>query len=186
MLRFNFAELKESAIEKYLKLDLLILILTAISVIGIYFYLRNNLESKIASIESRIESLKAEQRRLQKIHKQERKLLNKKKELKEKLAVVEALNNNREVPKALYFFSFTNNPENIRMQRLAINGSEIEVSGECKELTNLASFIQKIENNIGEVKFKQSFRWKTISIGGKEKPVYRFELKVEQENGSIE
>jgi len=186
MLRFNFAELKESTIEKYFKPDLLLLILTVITVIGVYLYMESSLKKEIAQIESKIQALRAEQKKLQKIHKQEKKLLKKKRELKEKLAVVEALNNNREVPKALYFFNFTQTPQNITMRRLAINGAEIEVSGETEELTNLANFIQEIEKNIGRVKFKQSFRWQTIPIEGIEKPIYRFELKVEQENGSLE
>lgn len=187
MLRFNFAETKESILEKYLNLDVLLLILTAVAVLGVYFHIRSGLEEEIQRVEKRIEALKAEEKRLKKIKKQERKLLKKKKELKEKLAVVEVLNKNRQVPQPLYFFNFAENPYGIAMKRLAINGPEIEVIGETDNLDNVALFIEEIEKNVGKVKFNQSFRWKKLADQSwQKKPVYRFELKVEQENGSLE
>jgi len=187
MLRFNFAETKESALEKYLKPDILVVILTAVAIFGSYFYLQNNIREEIAKVEKEIERLKAEEKRLKKIQKQEKKLLKKKKELREKLAVVEVLSKNRQVPQPLYFFNFAENPYGVSMKRLSINGPEVEVMGEAEDLNSIALFIEETEKNIGRVKLNQSFRWKKIPAQGwQRKPVYRFELKVEQENGSLE
>ena len=181
MLRFNFAEVRESAFEKYVRPDLLFLILVVIAAIGIELFLESSLKSQIEMTKREIARLEAEKRRLFRIQREEKSLITKKKMLEEKLRVVSELEKNRKVPKPLYFFGSKENMKGIWLNELRISGKLVGVNGNIWNIEQFPDFLKKVETEIGRVLFRQTRR---VEYENKElrfrTHFYNFEFEAEQ------
>ena len=155
MLRFNFAEVKEPAFKKYLKPDILFLILVILGVFGAEMFLESSIKSQIEAVNLKIRKFQAEKRRLRNIQSIERKLITKKKELEEKLKMVSELDKRRQVPKSLYFFASKENMKGVWLNELALSSNEIYLDGNIWNIKKFPEFLEKIEDSIGNVYLKQ-------------------------------
>jgi type IV pilus assembly protein PilN len=187
MLRFNFAEVKESAVEKYLKPDLIFLILVVLAALAAGFFLQKQLEEKIKRADAQIAELNAEIKRLKKIKEEENRLLKKKKELQRKLEIVSKLSTGREVPKPLYFFASRENVNGIWLDKLQLTGSTVKVEGNIWDVRQFPDFLKKVETQIGKVLFRQTKRvdYENKKLNFKT-TFYKFEFGAEQGNGTAQ
>ena len=187
MLRFNFAEVKESAVEKYLKPDLIFLILVVLAAVAAGFFVQKKVEEEIGKVEAQIAKLNAEIKRLRKVKEEEKKLIEKRKELQEKLEIVSKLSSGREVPKALYFFASKENVEGIWLDRLQLAGSTVKVEGNIWDINQFPTFLKKVETEIGRVLFRQTKRvdYENKKLNFKT-TFYKFEFGAEQSNGTAQ
>ena len=185
MLRFNFAETRESAYSKYLKPDLFFLILVVATVIvGVFFY-TSSLKEEIRKAQSRIEQLNREIRRLHQIQRREKELLSMKKELQRKLTIVSRLDKNRKVPQFLYFFA---NPENVKgiwLNSLDYSGRKLVVSGGTLNIQRFPNFLSITEEKLGRVLFRSTERqvYENRELNFKQ-VYYKFNFGVELKNGT--
>jgi len=181
MLRFNFAEVKESTFEKYLKPDVLFLVLVILGAFSVEIFLENSIKSQIEVARQKIREFQAEKRRLRKIQSIEKNLTAKKRELEEKLKVVTELDRRRLVPKPLYFFSSKENMKGVWLNELKLSSKRVYVNGNIWNIKEFPTFLKKVENSIGNVKFKQT---KRVDYENREVNLkvhfYNFEFEAEQ------
>ncbi|WP_457680926.1 hypothetical protein [Thermovibrio sp.] len=181
MLRFNFAELKESKFEKYLKADLIFL-LTVVSVaVGAGIVIENSLRKEINRTQREISALRSELNRLKSIQREERKLLSRERELKKKLKIVSRLDKNREVPKPLYFFASRDNVKGVWLNSLEITQRKVKVNGNIWNIDNFPDFLAKVDEKIGTVLFKEvkrvNYQNKSLNLN---LSFYNFEFEAER------
>ena len=187
MLRFNFAEVKESALEKYLKPDLIFLILVIIAALGAGFFLQKQLEEKIKEAQAQIAKLNAEIQRLKKVKEEEKRLVKKRQELQQKLKIVSKLSSGREVPRPLYFFALKDNVNGIWLDSLQLADSKVRVKGNIWDINQFPLFLKKVETDIGTVLFRQTKRVKYENKKLNFKTTfYKFEFEAEQNNGTAQ
>ncbi len=158
MLRFNFAEVRESAFEKYIRPDLLFLILVVLLAITAGLFIEKSIRSEIEKTQREISRLEAEKRRLRNIQKEEKSLIAKKKELEEKLKIVSQLDKGRQVPKPLYFFVSEENMKNIWLNQIKLTGDKVSVNGNIWRIEEFPLFLKRVEEKIGTILFRQTRR----------------------------
>jgi len=186
MLRFNFAEVKESAVSKFIKPDVIFLLLVIAGALGVILYEKASLEEELRVINGQIVKLQKERERLIKVKRKEKELTELRKKLKEKLAVVSNLQKGRQVPPELYFFG---NPENVRdiwLDSLKIKPlKKVEVKGNLWDIKELPDFLKRVEEEIGTVVFQRSKRVEYENEKLKLNFVYyQFNFTAERKNGS--
>ncbi len=174
MLRFNFAEVTESTFEKYLRADILFIILVAVSVFAALNFAKSRVQEEIANLDINIKAFEAEKRRLKDVRKIEKTLREKKKELEFKLSVFDDLNRKRKVPDYLYFFANSNNMENVWLLSLSSRGN-IQLTGFSRGLNNLHRFLRTVENRFNGVTMEKTF---FIPVFSKTDGIYKFDLKI--------
>ncbi len=177
MLRFDFAKVTESKFEKYVRPDLLFVLLVFIAVIGVTLFIESNIKQEIQRVKSKITSLEREKNRLKNIGKIEKELLKKKKELEFKLSVFDDLNKKRKVPDFLYFFSSSKYMENVWLVSLSLKGKSLEIGGVCPDLRRFYTLLEDIDLNMGMVTMKDTV-YVPIPLEKNRKGIYRFSLKV--------
>ncbi|MEO2083617.1 MAG: hypothetical protein ABGX12_06305, partial [Desulfurobacteriaceae bacterium] len=150
MLRFNFAEVKESKFAKYVRPDLLFLILVLLVVFSVSWAYQNSFKKQIRAVSQQIDTLNRERQRLNKIKKEEKRYKELKKELQLKLSVVSKLDKGRQVPSVLYFFSNPNNLNGIWLDQLSLRDGILNITGNAYTLDNLKEFLSKVETKLGE------------------------------------
>jgi len=184
MLRFNFADVKESPIEKYVKPDIIFAVLIVMLAFSVGVMLENNLKEEISLVKSRIAQLEAEKRRLRKIEKQEKILREKQQELERMLSIVRELSERRKVPPFLYFFADPQNLQGVWLTALSVKGNKLELEGNCKTLKEMYRFIDKVDKNLGTVTFKgaklKTFEDEKLNF---RIDFYNFQLSAELKNG---
>ena len=159
MLRFNFAEVKESKLAKYLNPDIIFAILVIAGFLSIAYLQQNILKQEITKVNSDISRLKAERRRLSAIAREEKILIKKKAELNRKLEVISQLDKSRNVPTYLYFFANPSNVKGIWLETLSEkNNKNMLISGCSYNLNDLSNFLKKVSENLGRITFKKAVR----------------------------
>ncbi|WP_456341675.1 hypothetical protein [Thermovibrio sp.] len=181
MLRFNFAEIRESAFEKYVKPDIIFLILVVVAAIGLELFFENSVKAEIELTKREIARLEAEKKRLRRVQREEKKLITKKKELEEKLRIVSNLDKNRKVPKPLYFFASNENMKDIWLNQLKLSGKKVHVNGNIWRVEEFPLFLKRVEENIGDILFRQTRRidYENKNLNFKVH-FYNFEFEAEQ------
>jgi len=185
MLRFNFAETKESAYAKYLKPDLIFFLLIIISIgVGTYLYTLS-LNQEIRNAQLQIDNLRREIRRLHQIQRTEKELLSKKKELQKKLKVVSQLDRKRNVPSFLYFFAERNNVKDIWLESLTYNGNRLQLVGGTFDVNRFPSFLKISEEKLGSILFRKTYRqfYENKDLNYKV-TYYKFNFGLELKNGT--
>ncbi|TCK06478.1 PilN domain-containing protein [Phorcysia thermohydrogeniphila] len=184
MLRFNFADVKESRLEKYLKPDVIFAVLIVFLALAVGALMESNLKEEVSVVKSRIAQLEAEKKRLRKIEKQEKVLREKQQELERKLAIVRELSERRKVPAFLYFFADPENMQGVWLTSLAVKGNQLELEGNCKTLEEMYRFIDKVDRKLGTVTFKEAkletFEEEKLNF---KVNYYNFSLSAELKNG---
>ena len=185
MLRFNFAETKESTYSKYLKPDLIFFFLIILSVIiGTYLYTAT-LKQEIKNAQLQIDSLNREIRRLHQIQRTEKELISRKKELQRKLEVVSLLDKRRKVPAFLYFFADPNNVKDIWIDSLNYSGNQLQLTGGTFNIKKFPYFLKILEENLGNILFRKTFRQTYENRELNYKVVYyKFNFGLELKNGT--
>ena len=185
MLRFNFAETRESAYSKYLKPDLFFLLIVIASVIVGTFIYTLSVKEEIRKAQSRIEQLNREIRRLHQIQRREKELLSMKRKLQEKLAVVSKLDKNRKVPRFLYFFADPENVKGIWLNSLDYSGRKLVISGGTLDILRFPNFLSVTEEKLGRVLFRSTERqvYENKELNFKQ-IYYKFNFGVELRNGT--
>jgi len=158
MLRFNFAEVKESKFAKYVRPDLLFLILVLLVVFSVSWVYQNSLKEQIRAVSQQIDILNREKQRLKRIMREEKRYKELKKELQLKLSVVSKLDKGRQVPPVLYFFSNPKNLNGIWLDQISLQGKNLNIVGNAYTLDNLKEFLSKVESKLGEITFKDAVR----------------------------
>ena len=184
MLRFNFADVKESRLEKYLKPDVIFAVVIVVLALTGGILMENGLREEISVVRDRIAQLEAEKKRLRKIEKQEKVLREKQQELERKLSIVRELSERRKVPPFLYFFADPENVQGVWLTSLSIKGNRLELEGNCKTLEEMYRFIDKVDRKLGTVTFREA-KLDTIEEEKLNLRVdyYNFQLSVELKNG---
>lgn len=186
MLRFNFAERKESAYAKYIKPDILFLLFVILSVsAGVYLY-TNTIQQQINATQQRIEELRNEIRRLHRVQRKEKELLTIKKEFKRKLNIISQLDRNRKVPKFLYFFANPSNVKDVWLDSLVYSNRNLQIRGGTENISEFPVFLKNVEANLGRVLFKDTERKvytnRKINFTA---VYYNFKFSVGLKNGSV-
>jgi type IV pilus assembly protein PilN len=184
MLRFNFAETRESKFAKYIRVDVLFIVFLVSLVFAIDLYWERAITREITKVESEIQKLELEKKKFKKIEKKRRKLIKYRKELQKKLAVVKELEKKRYVPQFLYFFGNEKNVAGVWLDSVSYHGNSLSIEGNSLNLEYLYSFIRKLDNNLGTVFFKgaslQSMELKNLN---KKVDYYKFQVNVELKDG---
>ncbi len=185
MLRFNFAETKESAYSKYLKPDLIFFFLIIVSVaIGTYLY-SVSLNQEIKNAQLQINSLRREISRLRQIQRSEKELISRKRELQKKLDVVSQLDRKRKVPAFLYFFADPDNVKNIWLDSLEYTGNQLYLVGGTFNIKKFPDFLKISEEKLGSILFRKTFRQIYENKELNYKVVYyKFNFGLELKNGT--
>ena len=185
MLRFNFAETKESAYSKYLKPDLIFFFLIIVSVaVGTYLY-SASLNREIKNAQLQINSLKREISRLRQIQRSEKELISRKRELQKKLDVVSQLDRKRKVPAFLYFFADPDNVKNIWLDSLEYTGNQLYLVGGTFNIKKFPDFLKISEEKLGSILFRKTFRQIYENKELNYKVVYyKFNFGLELKNGT--
>ncbi|ADU96867.1 Fimbrial assembly family protein [Thermovibrio ammonificans HB-1] len=185
MLRFNFAELKESKFEKYVRPDLIFLVFVLLLVFAVYYFWVSSIESQISAVDSKIARLRAEKARLLRVQREVGRLKKLEQELKHKLSVVSELERKRHVPQFLYFFGNPDYVKGIWLTELSSKGKLLHVKGATFNVKRVPLFLQYVETNLGNVVFREtkrkvfSDRRLRLNI-----PYYQFNFSVEMKNGA--
>ena len=182
MLRFNFAELKESKFEKYVRPDIIFLVFVLVCVLAVDYFIENSLQVRLEQLDKKIVLLKKGKIRLRKIRKEVSRLEKLRKELKHRLLVVAQLEKGRQVPYYLYFFGNPKFVNNIWLSELVSKGSLLKIEGGTLKLNNLPKFIGDIENNLGRVLFKDTRR---VNLDKLNLEYYNFNFRLELKNGAV-
>ena len=185
MLRFNFAEKKESKYIRYVRPDLLFSLLVLLVVVAITYSYTSSINEEIRRTQQQIVKLRSEINRLSRIQKKEKELINVKKELQKKLEIVSQLDKNRKVPEFLYFFADPANVRGIWLTDLNYTGKELRLTGGSLDIEEFPDFLKIVERKLGKVTFKMTDR--AIYSSRKlnfSSVYYRFTFNVELKNGS--
>ncbi|SMP04600.1 type IV pilus assembly protein PilN [Desulfurobacterium pacificum] len=159
MLRFNFAEVKESQLAKYLNPDILFALIVIIGILSVTYLQKTVIQQEISKIQSDISRLQAEKRRLSAVAKEEKILKKKKEELNRKLSVISQLDKSRNVPSFLYFFANPSNTKGIWLDAVfERNKNALFISGYAYNLNRLSDFLKKVSQNLGDITFKDAYR----------------------------
>ena len=185
MLRFNFAERKESTYARYIKPDLIFFALIILTVfVGSYFYTLS-LKQEIRNAQLQIESLNREIRRLHRIQRTEKELISRKRELQKKLKIVSELDAKRKVPAFLYFFANPNNVKNVWLNSLTYSGNYLELTGGTFNINRFPEFLRISEENLGRVLFRKTLRQIYVNRDLNYRVVYyKFNFGLELKNGA--
>ncbi len=185
MLRFNFAERKETVYGKYIKPDLIFLfVVLAVVFFGINVYTKA-VKKDIERTQSQISGLKQEINRLHRIQRKEKELISLKEEYKRKLRVVSSLDRNRRVPAFLYFFAKPSNVRGIWLDSLDYQGENLLVVGNIKDINKFPSFLKIVEEKLGSILFKDTrMQVYEDSKSGFRAVYYKFNFGVRLRNGS--
>jgi len=185
MLRFNFAEVKESPLSKILRPDIILTLLVIFGALIAAFYMESSVKKELRKTEERIAKLEAERLRLIGIQKKEKELLKKRKELQKKLRVVSTLERGRQVPKPLYFFGNPENVKDIWLDILTVSPKKVAVVGNIWNVDEFPNFLKKVEEEVGRVLFRRTERVDyTNEETGFKATYYKFEFEAERRNGS--
>jgi hypothetical protein len=183
MLKFNFAELRESKFRRYLQADLVFLIFVLLFVYFVVSLQVSSIEEKISVANSKISNLQKTLNRLRKIKKDEKRLLSLKDKLKRKLSVVSELERKRHVPYFLYFFANPQNLKGIWLEQVRYDLHTLKVSANALDVKYIPPFFDSIEKKLGTVKLKnverKTYKGKEIVLN-----YYHFEFDVRLYNGS--
>lgn len=185
MLRFNFAETKESKFSRYIRLDILFLVLIFLFAYLINSYQVSDLKGRINQVSNKISHLEREIRRLKGYRVAEKQLLQSKQILKRKLEIVKALDRRRQVPKFLYFFSKKKNLVGVWLNKLNYKVDNLKVEANTFSVGSIPQFFRKIETDLGVVKLKDIKReeYKNPSLK-LDVDYYKFRFDVRLKNGA--
>ena len=185
MLRFNFAEKKESKYIKYVRPDLLFSLLVLLIVVAVTYSYTSSISEEINRTQQQIVKLRSEINRLSRIQRKEKELISVKKELQKKLEIVSQLDKNRKVPEFLYFFADPTNVKGIWLTDLHYSGRELHLTGGVLDIEAFPEFLGIVEDKLGKVTFKRTDRAVYSSRKLDFSSVYyRFTFDVELKNGS--
>lgn len=184
MLRFNFAEVKESKFDKYVRPDIFFVVFILLLVFAVDFYWEQAVNSELAMVNNKIQKLEQQKKRLESIERKERELIGYKEKLKQKLNVVSELKERRYVPQFLYFFGNSTNRAGVWLDSLSYRRNGLSLVGNSMNLKYLYSFIGKVDNKLGPVLFKNA-RLQTINLKNLNKKInyYKFQVNLELRNG---
>ncbi len=182
MLRFNFAETRESRIRKYLREDLVFFLAVLLITISAFLLIKNQTEKKIRKINAEIAKLKREKYRLQSTQRLLKSLRVKRNKLKEKLAIVSELDRRREVPKPLYFFLQKEYMKGVWLREVKLTSNSVKTIGNIWKVEKFPAFLKSVEENIGKVLFKE-IREVEKNIKNLKVKYYTFKFKAERRNG---
>ena len=88
MLRFNFAETRESKFVKYVRPDIIFVVFLLSLIFAIDLYWEQTITSEMAKVKSEIQKLELEKKKFKRIEGKRKKLIKYKEELQKKLAIV--------------------------------------------------------------------------------------------------
>ena len=185
MLRFNFAERRETVYGKYIKPDLIfLLIVLAVVFFGTSAYTRA-VKKDIERIQVQISRLNHEINRLHRIQREEKELMSLKEEFKRKLKVVSRLDQNRKVPAFLYFFAKPSNVNGVWLDSLDYQGENLLVVGNIEDINKFPLFLKITEEKLGDILFKDA-RMQVYEDrkSGIKVIYYKFDFGVRLKNGS--
>jgi len=183
MLRFNFAEVKESKLKRYLQVDLLFLVLVVlISYLAVQLQVLS-IKQEITSVNSKISELQKSLNKLRMIKRDEKRLLSLKSKLKKKLSVVSELERKRHVPKFLYFFADPKNLKGVWLDQVRYDLHTLKVDANALDVKYVPLLFEKIEKEMGEVKLRgirrEVYKGRGIVLG-----YYHFNFDVRLHYGS--
>ncbi len=182
MLRFNFAETRESRIKKYLREDLIFLVVVLLITISAFLLIKTQTEKKINKVNAEIAKLNREKYRLQNIQRLLRSLRIKRNKLKEKLAVVSELDRRRKVPKPLYFFLQKEYMKGVWLKEVKLTSNSVKTIGNIWKVEKFPIFLKSVEENIGKVLFKE-IKEVEKNIKNLKVKYYTFKFKAERKDG---
>jgi len=187
MLRFNFAELRESKFEKYVRTDIIFLVFVLAGAFAADYFAELSLNRKIDQLNRKIAQLRSEEARLKRVRREVSRLEKLRKELQHRLSVVAQLEKGRQVPGYLYFHGDPKNVRGVWLTELASKNKLLKIKGGTFKVKNLPSFIGKIENHLGKVIFRDVKREVYVNNGlGLDIKYYKFNFKVELKNGTTQ
>jgi len=183
MLRFNFAEIRESKFKKYLQVDLLFFILVVfISYLAVQLQVLS-IRQEINSVNSRISELQRSLNKLRMIKRDEKRLLSLKSKLKKKLSVVSELERKRHVPKFLYFFADPKNLKGVWLDQVGYDFRTLKVDANALDVRYIPILFERVEKEMGNVKLRnirrEVYKGKGIVLG-----YYHFNFDVRLHYGS--
>lgn len=184
MLRFNFAETRESKFVKYVRPDIFFVVFLVSLVFAIDLYWEQTITSEMVRVKSEIKKLELEKKKLKRIEGKRKKLIKYKEELQKKLAVVKELERKRYVPQFLYFFGNKKNTSGIWFDYISYSENSLNLEGYSMNLEYLYSFIGKLDSNLGTVLFKNA-NLQTIELKNPNRKInyYKFHVNLELKNG---
>jgi len=187
MLRFNFAEVKLSFIERFLTLEVVTGLVIFLSIMFFNLYVELSTKSQISEVEEKITNLEHQREILRSLERKQKELRNTKEELEKKLSIVEKLEKDRGVPKFLYFFLEKNNVDDIWLEVLSLKGKKLNIEGNAQNMEKLYRFLKAIELNLGKA-YLEDVKLETIPLKRINKKIeyLHFLLSVEIEDGKIE
>ena len=187
MLRFNFAEVKLSFIERFLTLEVVTGLVIFLSIMFFNLYVELSTKSQISEVEEKITNLEHQREILRSLERKQKELRNTKEELEKKLSIVEKLEKDRGVPKFLYFFLEKNNVDGIWLEVLSLKGKKLNIEGNAQNMEKLYRFLKAIELNLGKA-YLEDVKLETIPLKRINKKIeyLHFLLSVEIEDGKIE
>ncbi|RUM42270.1 MAG: hypothetical protein DSY34_02210 [Desulfurobacterium sp.] len=184
MLRFNFAETRESKFFKYIRPDLFLAVFLLSLVFVIDLYWEQTITNEMVRVKNEIQKLEQEKKKFKRIEGKRKKLIKYKEELQKKLAVVKELERKRYVPQFLYFFGNKRNTSGIWFDSISYRENSLNLEGYSMNLEYLYSFIRKLDSNLGTVLFKNA-NLQTMELKNSNKKVnyYKFHMNLELKNG---
>ena len=184
MLRFNFAETRESKFVKYVRPDIIFVVFLLSLIFAIDLYWEQTITSEMAKVKSEIQKLELEKKKFKRIEGKRKKLIKCKEELQKKLAIVKELERKRYVPQFLYFFGNRKNTSGIWFDSISYRENSLNLEGYSMNLEYLYSFIRRLDNNLGTVLFKNA-RMEAMEVKELNRKInyYKFQVNVELRNG---
>jgi type IV pilus assembly protein PilN len=184
MLRFNFAEARESKFVKYIHPDLIFAVFLLSLVFAIDLYWERTITNELVKVKSEIQKLEREKKKFKRIEGKRKKLIKYREELQKKLAVVKELESKRYVPQFLYFFGDKKNTYGIWFDSISYRENSLSLEGYSINLEHLYSFIGKLDSNLGTVLFKNA-NLQTIKLKNLNRKInyYKFQVNLELKNG---
>ena len=185
MLRFNFAEYRESTYSKYVKPDLMFLFVVLVVVFFFSYFCYSTTTHQLKLAQSKIQTLKREIHRLRQIQQSEKELIATRKELQKKLKIVSMLDKNRKVPQFLYFFANPENVKNVWLDSLTYSGRQLTVKGGTLKIKSFPEFLKISEEKLGRVLFRETERkvYENRKLNFRV-VYYKFNFGVELKNGT--
>ncbi|GEM_PF-1006850 len=186
MLRFNFSEVGESKIEKYLNVDLLLLFLVVAFAIVSGMNAESSVRVELDSVRNEKSALESERKRMKKLEEQKKVLDKKRQELSKMLKVVKELDAKRGVPKVLYFFADPSKVKGVWFETISITGDSLKIEGNCITLETLHNFLSRVDKELGEITFKEaqlkSYESKSLGLTFQ---YYSFIIEVRLKKGGV-